>query len=64
MVNIEPNITNIEALTLIQKLVKKYSTIEYDMSFNHVNYTKINRMEIFELVEDLRKLEKRIEWGI
>lgn len=62
--------TKEEALKLIKALKKKWQAIDDQRrTTSYSRYTTadiltVNHLDLFSLLQDLEKLEKRVEWGI
>lgn len=64
MVAIEPNLTSSEALTLCQRLHKKFKELDFDRALDHRENTVVTRHDLDELVAGLKKLEERLQWSV
>lgn len=64
MTKIESPITGEEALKICRVLVQKFKYLEDEAVFTRSREVGLDRMEIYKIIEQLRKIQERLEFYV
>ena len=64
MTNVEANISGVDALKLVQTLKVKIRFKDDERKWKDSDHASFDRVELYEMLEAVDKLEKRLQWSV